>query len=60
MIIIEDIVETGLTITKVMDEMKKLEPADIKLCSCFLKTGTIDIYSTRETKSKYKSGLFVF
>ncbi|CAD8134878.1 unnamed protein product [Paramecium octaurelia] len=38
-IIIEDIIETGLTITAVIEEMKKLEPASVKLCACFLKTG---------------------
>ncbi|CAD8045626.1 unnamed protein product [Paramecium sonneborni] len=38
-IVVEDIIETGLTITAVIEEMKKLEPATIKLCACFLKTG---------------------
>ncbi|CAD8047597.1 unnamed protein product [Paramecium sonneborni] len=38
-IIVEDIIETGLTITAVIEEMKKLEPASIKLCACFLKIG---------------------
>lgn len=38
-VIVEDIIETGLTITKVIEEMQKLEPADVRLCACFLKKG---------------------
>lgn len=36
-IIIEDIVETGITITHVIAEMLKMGPADVKLATCFLK-----------------------
>lgn len=38
-IIIEDIVETGITINAVIDELNKLSPASIKLATCFLKKG---------------------
>jgi hypoxanthine phosphoribosyltransferase len=47
-IIVEDIVDTGLTIDKIMEELEKHEPADIRLaCFCFkpaafLKTFKID------------------
>lgn len=36
-IIVEDIVETGQTIQKVMEELGKKEPASIRLASCFHK-----------------------
>lgn len=36
-IVVEDIIETGLTITAVMEEMLKFNPASVKLCACFLK-----------------------
>lgn len=38
-VIIEDIVESGNTITAVIAELHKLGPASVRLASCFLKTG---------------------
>jgi hypoxanthine phosphoribosyltransferase len=39
-VIVEDIVETGITITAVIEELKKLGPASVRLASAFLKKGS--------------------
>jgi len=36
-IILEDIIDTGLTLTKLLDHLKTLNPADIKIASMFYK-----------------------
>ncbi|KAM3135282.1 hypothetical protein pb186bvf_012580 [Paramecium bursaria] len=40
-IIVEDIVETGITINNTIDELKKFQPKEIRLASCFLKKGKL-------------------
>jgi hypoxanthine phosphoribosyltransferase len=42
-IIIEDIVESGITIQAVIEELQKLEPADIRIATCFTKVGKLKI-----------------
>jgi hypoxanthine phosphoribosyltransferase len=36
-IIIEDIVDTGLTLNKFLEQVWKMEPADVKIAACLLK-----------------------
>ncbi|WP_207429303.1 hypoxanthine phosphoribosyltransferase [Pedobacter sp. SYSU D00535] len=40
-IIVEDIVDTGLTLIHILDTLKKLEPASINVCSLLLKPGSL-------------------
>lgn len=46
-VIIEDIVESGNTITAVIAELHKLGPASVRLASCFLKTGNFIIITIK-------------
>ena len=41
-IVVEDIVDTGITIEHMMEELKKFEPADVKIASLLLKPDKYD------------------
>jgi len=38
-VIIEDIVDTGLTLVKFLEQVRNMEPADIRVAACLLKPG---------------------
>ena len=42
-IIVEDIVDTGLTMAHMLEELKKQNPASIDICSLLLKPGKLQV-----------------
>lgn len=42
-VIVEDIVESGITVKAVIEELQKMEPADIRIATCFTKAGKLKV-----------------
>lgn len=42
-VIVEDIIDSGLSMTHLLAEIKKLNPADIRICSLLVKPGNLQV-----------------